>query len=101
MYGEKQMEQKLLALRMQMSYDWEDRWYCEEDTVVELVSQLNVAMEPALEVKYCRQSWSGAIMFPHSYCVTLICQDLVVVVFPVSMSMLIELQVVAAGTNIC
>jgi len=101
MYGEKHMEQKFLALRMQMSYDWDDKWYCEEDTVVALVSQLKVAMEPESEVWYCRQSCWGAIKFPHTYCVTFICHDLVVVVVPVSMSMLMELQLEEAGTKMC
>ena len=40
-------------------------------------------------------------MLPHSYWVTLICHFLVVVVVPVSMSMLMVLQEVEAGTNMC
>ena len=58
-------------------------------------------MLPVEAVWYWRQSCSGAIMFPHSYCVTLICHFLVVEVDPVSMSMLMALQESEAGTNMC
>ena len=40
-------------------------------------------------------------MFPHSYCVTFMDHFLVVVVVPVSMSMLIWLQESEAGTHMC
>ena len=69
--------------------------------MVELVSQLKVAIVPDAAVWYWRQSFVGIIMLPHSYCVTLICHFLVVVVVPVSISMLIELQESEAGTHMC
>ena len=69
--------------------------------MVVLVSQLKVAIVPVDAVWYWRQSLVGIIMFPHSYWVTLICHFLVVVVVPVSMSMLIELQESEAGTHMC
>jgi len=70
-------------------------------TVVALVSQLNVAIVPFWAVKYWRQSCSGAIWFPHWNWVTFICHFLVVVVVPVSMSMLMVLQPEEAGMNMC
>ena len=47
---------------------------------------------PEEAVWYWRQSCSGIMRLPQSYCVTLICHFLVVEVDPVSMSMFIWLQ---------
>ena len=69
--------------------------------MVVLVSQLKVAIVPDAAVWYWRQSFAGIIKLPHSNWVTLICHFLVVVVVPVSISMLMELQLSEAGTNMC
>ena len=68
---------------------------------MELVSQLKVAIVPLAAVWYWRQFWVGIIILSHSYWDTLICHFLVVVVVPVSISMLMELQLSEAGMNMC
>ena len=52
-------------------------------------------------VWYCRQFSSGMmrLSFPHSYCVTLMFQDLVVEVVDVSMSRVMVTQEGQAGTH--
>ena len=52
-------------------------------------------------MRYCRQFSSGALRSPHSYCVTLMLQDLVVAVVAVSISMVRVTQEGQAGTNMC
>ena len=58
-------------------------------------------MLPVEAVWYWRQSCSGAIMFPHSYCVTLMFHDLLVEVVAVSMSIVMVTQAGQAGTHMC
>jgi len=70
-------------------------------TAVEVVSQLKLAIVPVWAVRYCRQFSSGALRSPHSYCVTLMLQDLVVAVVAVSISMVRVTQEGQAGTNMC
>ena len=56
---------------------------------------------PVVAVWYWRQSRIGIARFPQQYCVTLICQLLVVDVEPSSISMFIWLQESEAGTHMC